>query len=66
MNVYNLVVANLPVPSMLIFLRCTVEVLMSRIHKRGRDNGIWHQRRLSRAVESYYDDWTRISIYARC
>jgi len=59
MNVYNLVVANLPVPSMLIFLRCPVEVLMSRIHKRGRDMESGISADYLALLESYYDDWTQ-------
>jgi len=59
MNVYNLVVANLPVPSMLIYLRCPVEVLMSRIHKRGRDMESGISADYLALLESYYDDWTQ-------
>ena len=59
MNVYNLVVANLPVPSMLIYLRCPVEVLMSRIHKRGRDMESGISTDYLALLESYYDDWTQ-------
>ncbi len=59
MNVYNLVVANLPVPSMLIYLRCPVEVLMKRIHKRGRDMESGIDADYLSLLESYYDDWTQ-------
>ncbi len=59
MNVYNLIVANLPVPSMLIYLRCPVEVLMSRIHKRGRDMESGISADYLALLESYYDDWTQ-------
>jgi deoxyadenosine/deoxycytidine kinase len=59
MNVYNLVVANLPVPLMLIYLRCPVEVLMSRIHKRGRDMESGISADYLALLESYYDDWTQ-------
>ena len=59
MSVYNLVVANLPVPSMLIYLRCPVEVLMKRIHKRGRDMESGISAEYLALLESYYDDWTQ-------
>ncbi len=59
MSVYNLVVANLPVPSMLIYLRCPVEVLMKRIHKRGRDMESGISADYLALLESYYDDWTQ-------
>lgn len=57
LNVFNLLVPTLPKPSMLIYLRCPVEVLMSRIHKRARDieSGIGAD--YLKLLESYYDDW---------
>ncbi len=59
LNVFNLVVSTLPVPSMLIYLRCPVEVLMTRIHKRGRDMESGISADYLALLESYYDDWTQ-------
>jgi deoxyadenosine/deoxycytidine kinase len=57
LKVFNFLISTLPVPSMLIYLRCPVDVLMSRIHKRGRDieNGISSD--YLTLLETYYDDW---------
>ncbi len=59
LNVFNLVVSTLPVPSMLIYLRCPVDVLMARIHKRGRDMESGISADYLSLLESYYDDWTQ-------
>jgi deoxyadenosine/deoxycytidine kinase len=59
LNVYNLVVSSLPAPSMLIYLRCPVDVLMQRIQKRGRDMESGISADYLSLLESYYDDWTQ-------
>ena len=42
---------------MLIYLRCPVEALMARIHKRGRDIESNITSEYLSLLESYYDDW---------
>jgi len=59
LNVFNLVVSTLPVPSMLSYLRCPVDVLMARIHKRGRDMESGISADYLSLLESFYDDWTQ-------
>jgi deoxyadenosine/deoxycytidine kinase len=56
-RVFTLVVENLPAPDLLIYLRAPVEVLMNRIHSRGRsiESGITSD--YLRLLETYYDDW---------
>lgn len=57
MGVFNLLVPTLPAPSMLIYLRCPVNVLTARIHKRGRDIESSISADYLSLLESYYDDW---------
>ena len=57
LNVFNLLIPTLPVPSMLIYLRCPVEVLMARIHQRARDIETSISADYLALLESYYDEW---------
>lgn len=59
MSVYNLLISTLPVPSMLIFLRCPVEVLLTRIQQRARDIESGVSADYLRLLESYYDEWIK-------
>ena len=59
MNVFNLLVSTLPTPSMLIYLSCPVQVLMARIHQRGRDIESSISSEYLTLLESYYEDWMR-------
>jgi deoxyadenosine/deoxycytidine kinase len=56
-RVFDLVVANLPAPDLLIYLRAPVPVLMDRIHSRGRvmESGISAD--YLSLLESFYDEW---------
>jgi deoxyadenosine/deoxycytidine kinase len=56
-RVFDLVVSKLPSPDLLIYLRCPVEVLMARIHRRGRaiEGGITSE--YLELLETFYDDW---------
>jgi len=56
-NVFNLLIPTLPKPSMLIYLRCPVEVLVQRIQQRGRDIESSISADYLALLESYYDDW---------
>ncbi len=57
LRLYNLVVASLPAPALLIYLRAPVEVLMDRISRRGRamESGITPD--YLRLLDRYYDEW---------
>jgi deoxyadenosine/deoxycytidine kinase len=58
-HVFDLVVGNLPPPDLLIYLKAPVEVLMQRIHNRGRaiESGITTEYLV--LLESFYEDWMR-------
>lgn len=55
--VFNLLIPTLPPPSMLIYLRCPVDLLMARIHQRGRDIETGISSDYLSLLESYYDEW---------
>jgi deoxyadenosine/deoxycytidine kinase len=57
LSVFNLLVPTLPAPSMLIYLRCPVEVLMARIQKRARDIETGISAEYLGLLERYYDEW---------
>ncbi len=56
-RVFDLVVSRLPAPDLLIYLKAPVDVLVKRIHRRGRpiESGITHE--YLSLLESYYGDW---------
>jgi deoxyadenosine/deoxycytidine kinase len=56
-RVFDQVVAGLPAPDLLIYLKAPIPVLMDRIHQRGREieSGISDEYML--LLESFYDDW---------
>jgi deoxyadenosine/deoxycytidine kinase len=56
-RLYELVVDSLPAPSLLIYLRAPVEVLVERITRRGRaiESGISAD--YLRLLDRYYDEW---------
>ena len=57
LSVFNLLIPTLPVPSMLIYLRCPVDVLLARIHQRARDIESSISADYLTLLESYYDEW---------
>ena len=57
LSVFNLLIPTLPVPSMLVYLRCPVDVLMARIHQRARDIESSISADYLTLLESYYDEW---------
>jgi len=59
MGVYNLLIPTLPAPSMLIYLRCPTNVLMTRIHQRGREIESSIGADYLSLLESYYDEWIK-------
>jgi deoxyadenosine/deoxycytidine kinase len=64
MQVFNLVLKNLPPPSLLIYLNAPVETLMARIHSRGREMENSISADYLSLLESYDTDW--ISHFDLC
>ncbi len=58
-TVFNMVVGNLPVPDLLIFLYAPVEVLVDRIHARGREMEKGMPREYLELLDSLYEDWLK-------
>jgi deoxyadenosine/deoxycytidine kinase len=58
-RVFDLVVANLPPPDLLIYLRAPISVLVERIQRRARaiESGISAD--YLALLESFYDDWMK-------
>lgn len=56
-QIYNLVVKKLPPPSLLIYLKAPVDVLMNRIHSRGREMESTISADYLQLLDSFYDDW---------
>ena len=64
LQVFNLVTSTLPRPSMLIYLKCPVPLLMKRIHSRGREIESSISAEYLGLLESFYDDW--IQTFEMC
>ncbi len=58
-TVFSMVVGNLPVPDLLIFLYAPVEVLLDRIHSRGREMEKGMPREYLELLDSLYEDWLK-------
>jgi deoxyadenosine/deoxycytidine kinase len=58
-QVFDLVVRGLPAPSLLVYLKAPVPVLVQRIRKRGRgmESGITAE--YLTLLDSYYEDWLK-------
>lgn len=56
-QVFDLVVRSLPAPSLLVYLKTPVEVLLKRIHKRGREMESTISKDYLSLLDSYYTDW---------
>jgi deoxyadenosine/deoxycytidine kinase len=56
-RIFDLMVSRLPAPDLLIYLKAPVDVLVRRIHRRGRaiESGITPE--YLSLLESFYDDW---------
>ena len=59
LQVFELVVKNLPPPSLLIYLKAPASVLVERIHKRGRAIESTISGEYLALLDSFYDDWIR-------
>lgn len=58
-KVFDLVVRTLPPPSLLIYLKAPVEVLIERIRQRGREIESSITPQYLQLLESFYEDWMR-------
>jgi deoxyadenosine/deoxycytidine kinase len=56
-QVFDLVVRTLPLPSLLIYLKCPVNILVDRIKKRGREIESSIDPNYLALLENLYDDW---------
>jgi deoxyadenosine/deoxycytidine kinase len=56
-RVFDLVVASLPAPDLLIYLKAPVPVLIERIRRRGRDIETGITPEYLSLLESFYEDW---------
>ena len=57
LSVFDLVIRGLPVPSLLVYLKCPVPVLMDRIHSRARDMESTISADYLNLLDSFYEDW---------
>jgi deoxyadenosine/deoxycytidine kinase len=57
LRLFNLVIKILPVPSLLVYLKAPVPVLMERIRRRGRDIETSISDDYLSLLNSFYDDW---------
>lgn len=58
-RVFHLVVRGLPQPSLLVYLKAPVPVLMERIKRRARNMETGISAEYLTLLESYYDDWMK-------
>lgn len=56
-QVFDIVTKNLPAPSLLIYLKAPVELLIKRIQKRGREMETSISADYLNLLDSYYTDW---------
>ena len=56
-TVFNLVMEGLPRPDLLLYLKAPVDVLMDRIHKRGRGMESTITAEYLFLLDSFYEDW---------
>ena len=56
-RLFDLVVATLPTPNLLIYLRAPVPILMDRIRRRARNMETGISTEYLTALDSYYDEW---------
>jgi deoxyadenosine/deoxycytidine kinase len=59
-KVFDLVVRTLPPPSLLIYLKAPVPVLMERIRRRARNIETGISAEYLTLLDSFYDDWLKI------
>jgi deoxyadenosine/deoxycytidine kinase len=57
LSVFDLVIRSLPAPSLLVYLKCPVDMLIERIHNRARDMESTISADYLGLLDSFYDDW---------
>jgi deoxyadenosine/deoxycytidine kinase len=57
LSLFDLVIHSLPAPSLLVYLKCPVDVLMERIHSRARDMESTITADYLGLLDSFYEDW---------
>jgi deoxyadenosine/deoxycytidine kinase len=58
-KLFDLVVGNLPSPNLLVYLKCPVEVLMERIHRRARNMETGISADYLSLLDTFYDEWLK-------
>ena len=58
-KLFDLVVNSLPSPNLLVYLKCPVNVLMDRIHKRARNMETGISAEYLSLLETFYEEWLR-------
>jgi deoxyadenosine/deoxycytidine kinase len=58
-KLFELVVSSLPSPNLLVYLKCPVEVLMERIHRRARNMETGISADYLSLLDTFYDEWLR-------
>jgi len=58
-RVFELLVASLPAPDLLIYLKAPVSILIDRIHRRGREIESGITKDYLTLLDSFYDDWLK-------
>jgi deoxyadenosine/deoxycytidine kinase len=56
-RLFELVVGSLPSPNLLVYLKCPVDVLMSRIRRRARNMETGISSDYLALLDTFYDDW---------
>jgi deoxyadenosine/deoxycytidine kinase len=63
-SLFDLVIHSLPAPSLLVYLKCPVEVLLERIQSRARDMESTITPDYLGLLDSFYEDW--LSSFDQC
>jgi deoxyadenosine/deoxycytidine kinase len=56
-RLFDLVVDSLPAPNLLVYLKCPVDVLMERIHRRARNIETGISAEYLSLLDTFYDEW---------
>jgi deoxyadenosine/deoxycytidine kinase len=56
-RLFQLVIRTLPAPSLLVYLKAPVDVLLERIHRRARDIESGISKEYLTLLDTFYDDW---------
>lgn len=56
-KLFDVVVSGLPLPNLLVYLKCPAQILMQRIRKRARNMEVGISSEYLALLESFYDEW---------